>query len=93
MGCLSIPVSIIQIRLLTRLLIVTLLFSWESGARTISYLDRSNSGWFAGSLSPFFDHGIENGWFTEDQYLNSVMAGWEFGHGYYFAEEWGAVGF
>jgi hypothetical protein len=68
-------------------------FSWQSGALTISYLDRANSGWWAGSLSPFFDHGIQNGWFTGDQYLNSVMAGWEFGKGSYTATSWGAVGF
>jgi hypothetical protein len=68
-------------------------FSWQSGALTISYLDRANSGWWAGSLSPFFDHGIQNGWFTGDQYFNSVMAGWKFGKGSYTATSWGDVGF
>lgn len=72
----------------------TLTFSsWPSGGHTISYLDRANSGWWSGSLTPFFNHGIANGWYTGDQYLNSVMAGWEFGHGEYTATSWGAVGF
>jgi hypothetical protein len=63
--------------------------SWSNGGHTMSYLDRANSGWFSGSLTPFFNHG----WYTGDQYLNSVMAGWEFGKGSYTASSWGAVGF
>lgn len=66
---------------------------WPSGGHTMSYLDRENPGWFSGSLWPFFNHGISNGWYTSDQYLNSVMGGWEFGRGNYTAESWGAVGF
>lgn len=66
---------------------------WSTGGHTMSYLDRANSGWFSGSLWPFFNHGISNGWYTADQYLNSVMGGWEFGKGNYTALSWGAVGF
>ena len=66
---------------------------WPSGGHTMSYLDRANSGWWSGSLWPFFNHGISNGWYTSEQYLNSVMGGWEFGRGNYTAVSWGAVGF
>ncbi|KFZ18669.1 hypothetical protein V501_01086 [Pseudogymnoascus sp. VKM F-4519 (FW-2642)] len=69
------------------------LYTWPNGGHTMSYLDRANSGWFSGSLTPFFNHGISHGWYTGDQYLNSVMAGWEFGKGSYTASSWGAVGF
>ena len=66
---------------------------WSTGGHTISYLDRANSGSFSGQLTDFFNHGISNGWYTSSQYLNSVMAGWEFGKGSYTATSWGATGF
>jgi len=68
-------------------------FTWSNGGHTISYVDRANSGWWSGPLTPFFNHGIANGWYTGEQYLNSVMAGWEFGYGNYWATSWGAEGF
>ncbi|KAJ6098160.1 hypothetical protein N7499_002534 [Penicillium canescens] len=70
------------------------LYHWPTGgALTITYVDPNNSGWFSGSLTPFFQHGISNGWYSGDDYLTSVMAGWEFGKGDYTASSWGAVGF
>jgi hypothetical protein len=59
----------------------------------MSYVDPTDSGWFSGSLSPFFEHGISNGWYSGEDYLTSVMAGWEFQQGEYSASSWGAVGF
>jgi hypothetical protein len=69
------------------------LYNWSGGGYTMSYLDRANSGWWSGSLSPFFNYGISKGWYSSSQYLNSVMAGWEFGHGSYQATSWGVAGF
>ncbi|KAF4160324.1 hypothetical protein CNMCM6069_008674 [Aspergillus lentulus] len=69
------------------------LYHWPTGDLTMSYVDPSNSGWFSGSLTPFFEHGIANGWYSSEDYLTSVMAGWEFGPGKYTATSWGAVGF
>jgi hypothetical protein len=66
---------------------------WPSGGYAMTYLDRQNSGWFSGSLWPFFNRGISNGWYTSEQYLNTVMGGWESGRGNYTAVSWGAVGF
>jgi hypothetical protein len=68
-------------------------YSWPSGGHTISYLDTGRSGWWSGSLSPFLNWGVSNGYYTSSQYLNSVMAGWEYGPGTYTATSWGAVGF
>jgi hypothetical protein len=59
----------------------------------MTYVDPTNSGSFSGSLTPFFQHGISNGWYSGDDYLTSVMAGWEHNHGSYEATSWGAVGF
>jgi hypothetical protein len=59
----------------------------------MTYADTTNSDWFSGSLTPIFEHGIINGWYSGDDYLSSVMAGWEFGKGDYTASSWGAVGF
>ncbi|MFC9915433.1 hypothetical protein [Streptomyces sp. NPDC059862] len=57
-------------------------------------MDRSKSGWWSGSsLTPFFNYDLNRGFYTNDHYLNSVMAGWEFGPGDYTAHSWGAVGF
>lgn len=53
----------------------------------------AGSGWWSGSLTPFFNYGLNKGLYTNDHYLNSVMAGWEFGPGDYTAHSWGAVGF
>jgi hypothetical protein len=69
------------------------LYNWPGGGYTMSYLDRANSGWWSGSLSPFFNYGISKGWYTNSQYLNSIMAGWEFGKGSYTATSWGVSGF
>ncbi|KUL81350.1 hypothetical protein ZTR_09734 [Talaromyces verruculosus] len=69
------------------------LYHWPTGDLTMSYVDPTNSGWFSGSLSPFFEHGISNGWYSGDDYLTSVMAGWEFQQGEYTASSWGAGGF
>lgn len=69
------------------------LYKWSSGGYTMSYLDRANTGSWSGSLSPFFNYGISKGWYTSSQYLNSVMAGWEFGNGSYTATSWGVSGF
>lgn len=69
------------------------LYHWKQGGVTMSYLDRANSGWWSGSLSPFFDYGIAKNWYSSSQYLNSVMAGWEFGKGNYTAYSWGVAGF
>jgi hypothetical protein len=69
------------------------LYNWPGGGYTMSYLDRANSGWWSGSLTPFFNYGISHGWYTSSQYLNSVMAGWEFGKGSYTAYSWGVAGF
>ncbi|MCC3764493.1 hypothetical protein K3N28_15625 [Glycomyces sp. TRM65418] len=69
------------------------LYHWPNGGLTMSYLDRANSGWWSGSLSPFFNHGIANGWYSGNDYLNSIQAGWEFGHGNYSASSWGVAGF
>ncbi|OGE54658.1 hypothetical protein PENARI_c005G01163 [Penicillium arizonense] len=67
---------------------------WPTGgALTMTYVDPNNSGWFSGSLTPFFQHGISNGWYSGDDYLTSVMAGWKFGKGDYTASSWGAIGF
>ena len=68
-------------------------YSWPSGGHTISYLDTRRSGWWSGSLSPFLNWGVSNGYYSSSQYLNSVMAGWEYGPGTYTATSWGAVGF
>ncbi len=68
-------------------------YNWSGGGRTMSYLDRANRGSFSGSLSPFFNYGIGKGWYSNSQYLNSVMAGWEFGKGSYRASSWGVSGF
>ncbi|KAL5363149.1 concanavalin A-like lectin/glucanase domain-containing protein [Aspergillus floccosus] len=70
------------------------LYHWPSGgALTMTYVDATNAGWFSGSLMPFFQHGMSNGWYSGDHYLTSVMAGWEFNRGNYEATSWGAVGF
>jgi hypothetical protein len=69
------------------------LYHWSGGGLTTSYLDRGNSGWWSGSLSPFFNHGIANGWYSSNDYLTSIQAGWEFGHGSYTASSWGVSGF
>lgn len=68
-------------------------YNWPNGDHTLSFLDRSRSGWWSGSLTPFFNYGLNKGLYTNDHYLNSVMAGWEFGPGDYTAHSWGAVGF
>ncbi len=69
------------------------LYNWKGGGYTMSYLDRAKTGWWSGSLSPFFNYGISKGWYSSSQYLNSVMAGWEFGKGSYTATSWGVSGF
>jgi hypothetical protein len=69
------------------------LSQWPNGGYTMSYLDQANTGSWSGSLSPFFDYGISKGWYSSSQYLNSVMAGWEFGKGSYKATSWGMSGF
>jgi hypothetical protein len=56
---------------------------------TMTYVDTANPGWFSGSLTPFFGYGESHGWYTSSQYLNSITAGWEFGHGSYTASSWG----
>jgi hypothetical protein len=68
-------------------------YNWPNGDHTISYLDTNRSGWWSGSLTPFFNYGINRGYYTNDYYLNSVMAGWEFGPGDYTAHSWGVAGF
>lgn len=68
------------------------LFHWSTGALTMSYVDNSNSGTFNGSLTPFFNYGTSHGWYGNNDYLTSVMAGWEFGHGTYSASSWGVSG-
>jgi hypothetical protein len=69
-------------------------YHWPDGiSHTISYLDTSKSGWFSDSLTPFFNYGISRGLYSNDQYLNSIMAGWEFGPGNYTAVSWGTAGF
>ena len=60
---------------------------------TMTYVDTANPGWFSGSLTPFFGYGESHGWYTSSQDLNSIMAGWEFGHGSYTASSWGVAGF
>jgi Glycosyl hydrolase family 12 len=69
------------------------LYHWPGGGLTMSYLDRANSGWWSSSLSPFFNHGISNGWYSSNDYLTSIQAGWEFGQGSYTASSWGVAGF
>jgi hypothetical protein len=69
------------------------LYNWSGGGHTMSYLDRANTGSWSGSLSPFFNYGTSKGWYSNSQYLNSVMAGWEFGKGSYKATSWGVSGF
>ncbi|MFG2802409.1 GH12 family glycosyl hydrolase domain-containing protein [Streptomyces pseudovenezuelae] len=69
-------------------------YNWPDGvSHTISYLDTNRSGWWSGSLTPFFNWGVNRGYYTNDQYLNSIMAGWEFGPGNYSASSWGVAGF
>lgn len=68
------------------------LYHWSNGGLTMSYVDNSNPGWFSGSLTPFFNYGISNGWYNNNDYLTSVMAGWEFGKGNYSASSWGVAG-
>lgn len=69
-------------------------YNWPDGvSHTISYLDTNRSGWWSGSLTPFFNWGINRGYYSNDQYLNSIMAGWEFGPGNYTASSWGVAGF
>jgi hypothetical protein len=68
-------------------------YNWSNGGHTLSFLDRSRSGWWSGSLTPFFNYGISRGMYTNDHYLNSIMAGWEFGPGDYTAHSWGTAGF
>jgi hypothetical protein len=69
------------------------LYNWPGGGYTMSYLDRAKKGYWSGSLSPFFNYGISNGWYSKNDYLISVMAGWEFGKGSYTATTWEAKGF
>jgi hypothetical protein len=68
------------------------LYHWPGGGLTMSYVDNANPGWFSGSLTPFFNYGISHAWYTGNDYLTSVMAGWEFGHGSYSASSWGVAG-
>lgn len=68
------------------------LYHWPNGDLTMSYVDNANSGWFSGSLTPIFDYGVSHGWYSNNDYLTSVMAGWEFGHGSYSASSWGVSG-
>jgi hypothetical protein len=65
-------------------------YTWSNGGHTLSFLDRSKSGWWSGSLTPFFKYGLNRGFYTNDHYLDSVMAGWEFEPGDYTAHSWGA---
>lgn len=41
---------------------------------------------------PVLHYGLNRGLYTNDHYLNSVMADREFGPGEYTAHSWGAVG-
>lgn len=68
------------------------LYHWSGGGITMTYVDTANPGWFSGSLTPFFTYGESAGWYTSSDYLTSVMAGWEFGHGSYSATSWGTAG-
>ena len=68
------------------------LYHWNTGGLTMSYVDNNNSGTFNGSLTPFFNYGTSHGWYSSNDYLTSVMAGWEFGHGSYSASSWGVSG-
>ena len=67
-------------------------YHWSSGGITMSYVDNADPGWFSGSLTPFFNYGVSHGWYTDADYLTSVMAGWEFGNGSYTATSWGTSG-
>ncbi|MDX6392918.1 MAG: hypothetical protein QOJ73_3981 [Streptosporangiaceae bacterium] len=69
------------------------LYNWPGGGYTMTYLNPASPGWFSGSLTPFFSYGESHGWYPSSDYLNSVMAGWEFGHGSYTAHSWGVSGF
>ena len=68
------------------------LYHWSGGGLTMSYVDNANPGWFSGSLTPFFNYGVSHGWYSNNDYLTSVMAGWEFGHGSYSSSSWGVAG-
>jgi len=68
------------------------LYHWSGGGITMSYVDNANPGWFSGSLTPFFNYGVAHGWYNNNDYLTSVMAGWEFGRGSYDAVSWGVAG-
>ncbi|HET9173001.1 MAG TPA: hypothetical protein VFN97_26475 [Actinospica sp.] len=68
------------------------LYHWSGGGLTMTYADAANPGWFSGSLTPFFNYGEGQGWYNSNDYLTSVMAGWEFGHGSYTATSWGVAG-
>ena len=60
------------------------LYHWIRRRLTMSYVDNANPGWFSGSLTPFFNDGVSRGWYNNNDYLTSVMAGWEFGKGSLF---------
>ena len=68
-------------------------YHWSGGGITMTYEDTANPGWFSGSLTPFFNYGENHGWYSSGDYLTSIMAGWEFGHGSYTATSWGVAGF
>jgi hypothetical protein len=69
-------------------------YTWPGGGRhTMSFLLKNQQGWYSGNLTNFFTYAIGKGQFTSSQYLNSVMAGWEFGYGSFTAYSWGNSNF